>query len=168
MDVDTAFRVLRRITTPEQEEAAAESDGVELMTLVMAFRERLDFDNDDSGESGGYAFEEQEPAALFRLIELIRQDADSVERDLLRHMKFGGGGMTWEQVAAEVDGQIGGRQAMQKRWSRLTSANRRTATGDMRRGAATRRSDVPAAHRQDGSVVDTTTSTHGDAIEGQT
>ncbi|OLM28486.1 hypothetical protein Ae717Ps2_6426c [Pseudonocardia sp. Ae717_Ps2] len=61
--------------------------------------------------------------------------------------------MTWEQVAEAVDGQLGGRQAMQKRWTRLTAATRRTTTGDMRRGAA------QTSHRHDGNVDDTTTTT---------
>ena len=99
-----------------------------------------------------YEFTNGEAAALFRMCEEMRAAADFYERDLLRALKWGGEGMTWQQVAEAVDGQLGGRQAMQKRWNRLTAATRRTTTGDMRRGAA-------AVHRRDGSVDDTTTTT---------
>ncbi|OLM08268.1 hypothetical protein Ae505Ps2_6274c [Pseudonocardia sp. Ae505_Ps2] len=100
-----------------------------------------------------YDFSEGEPAALFAMCESLRSAADRYERDLLRTLKWGAEGMTWEQVAEAVDGQLGGRQAMQKRWTRLTAATRRTTTGDMRRGAA------QTSHRHDCNVDDTTTTT---------
>lgn len=103
------------------------------------------------GSDEEYEFGSGEPAALFRMCEELRFVADQYERDLLRHLKWGGEGMTWEQVAEAVEGQLGGRAAMQKRWHRLTAASRRTTTGDMRRGAAARRVNV--------SGVDTTTTT---------
>lgn len=116
---------------------------VQIAALLSRFRGRIT-DED-------YEPEPDEAAASFRLIEELRYAADEHERALLRHLKWGGEGMTWEQVSATIDGQLGGRQAMQKRWARLTSSSRRTTTGNMRRGAAARRSTV--------SGVDTTTST---------
>lgn len=119
-----------------------------LLTVMLAgFRERVDHDDE-------YELAEGEAAATFRLIEELRGAADEHERALLRHLKWGGEGMTWEQVSEAVDGQLGGRAAMQKRWSRLTSRSRRTTTGNMRRGAAD-----PAARRYTVSGVDTTTPT---------
>lgn len=116
---------------------------VRLAALLSRFRGRVADEEYELGPG--------EAAATFRLIEELRYAADEHERALLRHLKWGGEGMTWEQVSATVEGQLGGRQAMQKRWARLTSSSRRTTTGDMRRGAAARRSTVPG--------VDTTTPT---------
>lgn len=119
----------------------------QMAVMLAGFRGRVDEDDE-------YELSEGEAAATFRLIEELRSAADEHERALLRHLKWGGEGMTWEEVSEAVDGQLGGRAAMQKRWSRLTSRSRRTTTGNMRRGAAD-----PTVRRSTVSGVDTTTPT---------
>ncbi|OLM28463.1 hypothetical protein Ae717Ps2_6359c [Pseudonocardia sp. Ae717_Ps2] len=58
---------------------------------------------------------------------------------MLRTLKWGAEGMTWEQVAEAVDGQLGGRQAMQKRW---TPTHGRDQADDDRGHATGCRTDV--------------------------
>ncbi|MFR9807367.1 hypothetical protein ACL02T_34505 [Pseudonocardia sp. RS010] len=96
---------------------------------------------------------DDEAPAMLALCERLRVFADKHERDLLRHLKYDQG-MTWQQIAEAVEGQLGGRQAAQKRWSRLVDPDRRVTTGDYRRGAAEKRAVVdtmpPTAERADG------------------
>lgn len=142
MEIREALELLRK-EFPADEIGHSDTVAKHGAEYLDAFRKRVNNDED-------YEFTDGEAAALFRMCEEMRAAADFYERDLLRTLKWGGEGLTWQAVAEAVDGQLGGRQAMQKRWNRLTAATRRTTTGDMRRGAA-------AVNRRDGSVDDTTT-----------
>lgn len=141
MDTRAAIDTMQAVIPREEQEAAFNFETL-AATLLAAFRVRLKNDEE-------YELSDGEAAAAFHLCATMRESADRIERDLLRHLKWGGEGMTWQQVAEAVDSQIGGRQAMQKRWARLTDDRRRTTTGDMRRGRA--------AQRRSGAGVDTTT-----------
>ncbi|MCO7196263.1 hypothetical protein [Pseudonocardia sp. McavD-2-B] len=140
---------LVRAEYPRSEADQSEAVAKHAAAYLDAFAKRVRDDEE-------YEFSDREAAALFHLCEELRFAADQFERDLLRHLKWGSEGMTWQQVSETVEGQLGGRQAMQKRWHRLTDHSRRTTTGDMRRGAAAAGS---TARRSTVFGVDTTTPT---------
>jgi hypothetical protein len=79
-------------------------------------------------------------AAAYAAIEALRVQADKYERDLIRALRWEADNETvrykWREVAELVGAQLGGRQAVWQRWKRMTDNNRRTATGDYRRGNA--------------------------------
>lgn len=83
----------------------------------------------------GSTLDDEEAAAMYGLVVKMREDCERYERDLIRHLKHEQG-RTWAEVAEVLQGQIGSRQAAQKKWARLTAPTRRVATGDYRRGAA--------------------------------
>jgi len=78
-------------------------------------------------------------AAAYAAIGALRAQADKYERDLIRALRWDKDGEVlrkWADVAALVDAQLGSRQAAHQRWRRLLSPDRRTTSGDYRRGAA--------------------------------
>ncbi len=80
-----------------------------------------------------------EAAAVYAAIGALRARADRYERDLIRSLRWDAAGKvirTWAEVAEAVQAQLGSRQAAHARWGRLKSPDRRTTTGDARRGAA--------------------------------
>ncbi len=80
-----------------------------------------------------------EVAATFAAIQALHLQADRYERDLIRSLRWDPAGnviRTWAEVAEVVQAQLGSRQAAHARWGRLKSPDRRTTTGDARRGAA--------------------------------
>lgn len=134
MDDTSAYRLLASITPSEQSEAAAERLPVFLMTMLMALQGRV---NNDDGD--GYELEPGEAEATYAALEMLRATLDEVERDLLRFMRWasnGGEGMTLQQVADDLGSRYGGRQGVQKRWKRLTAADRMTTSRNYKVGAA--------------------------------
>lgn len=85
--------------------------------------------------AGGLLLDDEEAAAMYGLVVKMREDCERYERELIRHLKHEQG-RTWAEIAEVLQGQIGSRQAAQKKWARLTDPARRVATGDYRRGAA--------------------------------
>lgn len=88
------------------------------------------------------------PAIWYALVQRLRYEADFYERSLIRHLKYDQG-MYWADIAEAVDAQLGSKQAAHGKWKRLVAPDRRTTTGDMRRGG---RKPTPAAGDDDGEV----------------
>lgn len=146
MDDSSAYGLLQSITPAEQLAAAEQRLPVFMMTLLMALQNRI---NDDDG----YELDQGEAEAAYAALEMLRATADEVERDLLRFMRWesnGGEGMTLQQVSDDLGSRYGGRQAVQKRWKRLTDADRMTTSRNYKVGGA--------VTRRAASVVATTTS----------
>src|SRR3954463_9219540 len=77
--------------------------------------------------------------AAYAAIQALHAQADRLERDLIRALRWDKDGTvvrTWAEVAEAVRAQLGSRQAAHARWGRLKSPARRTTSGDARRGAA--------------------------------
>jgi hypothetical protein len=138
-----AIELLESLTDKEARKEARESLTVRIVTLLMAANERV---------KAGEEPEDGEPEAVWTLLSWLLRDVDIIERDLIRFLMYESEeDRKWQDVADLSGGRFATRQAIQKRWSRLTESTRRTTTRDMRRGAA-----IP---RSPSVVVDATTQT---------
>ncbi len=119
------MRQLQFITSDDEREQAADSLGVELMTLLMAVKNRVDDD----------AMSDEEPAAVWPVLDFLRRILDETELGMMQSMASG---RKLQEAADLTDGRYPTRQSFHRRRLVLDDKKgiRRTLTMDYRRGAA--------------------------------